>query len=194
MRKFDYPAEKEDILLRNARMGLGEKIDDLPDYFEKNTYDEKFSFYEACIVQEILVLREIGFDGYMLLLQDVVIVSREISDYVQCFGSVSNSLTAYVLDIVDDYKFDGLQNFINFTPFTSNVRVNILISTFANNGCLGYIKHKYPKLIKKIKRKSVMFNDGFKIKFIDLDVHAQVEQEDLSDLTLQLLKNNKIIK
>jgi len=194
MRTFDLKAKNAEMLLGYARMGLNEKLDELPDYRIGNTDNEKFDWYEQNIKKELSVLREIGFDGYMILLQDVVTVSREISDFVQCFGSVTNSLTAYVLGIVDNYKFDGLQNFINFTPFTKNARVNILISSHANNGCLGYIKHKYPDIIKKIKRRSIIFNDGLKIKFIDLDVDNEVDLDDLSELTRQLLKNKEIIK
>ena len=194
MNMFNMPAKNYEMLVGYARLGLGEKIDDLPDFESHNDYEMKFARYEEYMLQELIVLREIGFDGYMLLLQDIVRVSREISEHVQCFGSITNSLAAYALGIVDNYEFNGLQNFINFTPFSKNVRVNILISSYAENGCLGYVKHKYPNIITKMKRRSIMFNDELKIKFIDLDVDVEVNEEDLSELTKQLLKNNKIIK
>ena len=194
MRVFDLKAKNEEMLLGYARMGLNDRLDYLPDVREGNSDNEKYEWYVENIKKELEILREVGFDGYMLLLQDVVTISREISDFVECFGSITNSLTAYSLGITDKYKYDGLQNFINFTPFTKNARVNILISSYANNGCLGYIKHKYPDIIKKIKRRSIIFNDGLKIKFIDLDIDYEVDVEDLGELTRKLLKNKQIIK
>ena len=191
---FNLPATNYEILVGYARLGLGEKMASLPDFESHNDYEQKFARYEEYMLQELIVLREIGFDGYMLLLQDIVVVSREISNFVQCFGSIENSLTAYALGIVDKYEFNGLQNFISFTPFTKNARVNILISAQAKNGCLGYVKHKYPSLITKMKRKSIILNDELKIKFIDIDMDDDVHEDDLSELTKQILKNNKIIK
>ncbi|PHS57924.1 MAG: hypothetical protein COB17_04280 [Sulfurimonas sp.] len=194
--KFNYKAQIEDMLLRYARLGLSERIDDLPDLGNTNSYDEKFAKYEKYIIQEILVLKEISFDGYMLLLQDVLVISKEISDFVKSYGSVKYSLTAYVLGITDEYVFneiDNIKEFINFTPFTKKPKVNILISSFANAGCIGYIKHKYPDIIKKVKKRAVIFNDGFEIKFIDLGIDIKVEETDLDTDTLSILKINKII-
>ena len=191
--KFNYKAPRENMLLGYARMGLNEKLDELPDISENNTDDEKYSRYELYLLKEISTLEEIGFAGYMLLLQDVITVSKEISDTVECFGSIQNSLTAFALGIIDKYKFDDLRNFMNFTPFTKNTRVNILISSHANNGCVGYVKHKYPDIIKKAKKRSILFNDDFKIKFINLDLDVEIEKEDLDQKSLEVLTNNKII-
>ncbi|QOY53752.1 hypothetical protein HUE87_07530 [Candidatus Sulfurimonas marisnigri] len=164
--KYHYKAYKEGLLQRMAIQGLREKID---------PSDENYAEYEKVIKKEISTLEKIKFDGYMLLLADVVLVSREISGFVSCFGSIQNSLTAFVLDIVDVYEFDK-NNFKNFTPFAKKPVVNILISSYANGGCVGYIKHKYPDLIKKVKKRTIIFNDDLIIKFIDLGIEIKVKE------------------
>jgi len=191
--RFNLKAPKDDMLLRYARMGLSERIDVLPDFDSINSFEDKFLRYEDYIKQEISVLQEIGFDGYMILLQDVVVVSREISDFVECLGSINNSLTAFVLGITKEYEFDNLKNFVNFTPFRKKPIVNIVVSSHANAGCVGYIKHKFPNIIKNIKKRSIVFKDALKIKFIDLDIDTEVDIDDLDKDILDVLIKNKII-
>lgn len=163
--KYNYKAIREDILFRSAVQGLIEKID---------PSDENYKTYEEVIKKEIKALEDINFDGYMLLLADVVLVSREISGFVSSFGSIQNSLTAFVLGIVDYFDFEEY-DFENFTPFVKKPVVNILISSYANAGCMGYIKHKYPDLIKKSKKRTIVFKDDLKIKFIDLGIQTRVK-------------------
>jgi hypothetical protein len=191
--KFNYHAPRESMLLEYAKLGLSEKIDTLPDFTPNNTYEEKFAKYETYLIKEISVIKEISFDGYMILLQDLIIVSREISGFVQSYGSIQNSLTAYVLGITDNYEFDYLRNFINFTPFTKKVKINIVISVFSKAGCVGYLKHKYPELVKKTTKSSAIFKDGLKVKFIDLDIDAQVDQDKLDPSVLKLIQKTKIL-
>ena len=191
--KFNYHSPREDMLLGYARLGLSEKIDNLPDFTANNTYEEKFAKYESYLVKEISVLQEIAFDGYMILLQDLVVVSREISGFVQSYGTIQNSLTAYVLGITDTYEFDYLRDFINFTPFTKKPKINIVVSVFSKPGCIGYVKHKYPQLVKKTTKSSIIFKDGLKVKFIDLDIDAKVDEDDLNPEILQLIQKNKIL-
>ena len=166
--KYNNKVLREGLLLRTAIQGLREKVDPSDDNFQK---------YEDVIKKEILSFENIKFDGYMLLLADVVLVSKEISGFVSCFGSIQNSLTAYVLGIVDFYEFDE-ENFKNFTPFVKKPVVNILISSYANDGCMGYVKHKYPDLIKKTKKRTIIFNDDLKIKFIDLGIEIRVKHDE----------------
>ena len=154
-----------DKLLRTAIQGLREKID---------PNDEHYEVYVKVINKEIKALQDINFDDYMLLLHDIVLVSREISGFVSSFGSVQNSLTAFVLGIVDYFDFDEY-DFKNFTPFLKKHTVNILISSYAMAGCVGYVKHKYPALIKKTKKRTITFNNDLKIKFIDLGIETRVK-------------------
>ncbi len=166
--KYNYKASKNGLLYRTAIQGLMQKID---------IADENYKIYEEIIKKEIAVFEDIGFDGYMLLLHDVVLVSREISGFVSSFGSIQNSLTAFVLGIVDFYEFDE-DNFKNFTPFVKKPVVNILISSYANAGCMGYVKHKYPSLIKNSKKRTIIFKDDLKIKFIDLGIETRVKYDE----------------
>ena len=165
---YNYKEVKEGLLLRTAIQGLREKVD---------PNDDNYETYVKLIQEEIIELYKINFDGYMMLLADVVLVSREISGFVSCFGSIQNSFTAYVLDIVDYFDIEQY-HFEKFTPFVKKPVVNILISSYANAGCMGYIKHKYPELIKKTKKRTIIFNDDLKIKFIDLGIELRVKQEE----------------
>ncbi len=166
--RYNYKAPKEGLLLRTAIQSLKEKIDPADDNYEK---------YEEIVKSEVTSLENINFDGYMLLLADVVVVSREISGFVSSFGSIQNSLTAYVLGIVDYFDLEGYK-FRNFTPFVKKPVVNILISSYANDGCVGYLSHKYPSLIKKVKKRTIIFKDDLKIKFIDLGIETRVKYDE----------------
>lgn len=166
--RYNYKAAKKGLLLKTAIKLLKEKVDPA---------DENYQKYEDIIKQEVTSLENISFDGYMLLLQDVVVVSKEISGFVSSFGSIGNSLTAYVLGIVDFFDFEQYK-FRDFTPFVKKPVVNILISSYANNGCVGYVSHKYPKLIKKVKKRSIVFKDDLKIKFIDLGIETRVKYDE----------------
>ena len=166
--KYNYKASKEGLLYRTAIQGLMQKID---------IADENYKKYEEIIKDEIVVLENIGFDGYMLLLHDVILVFREISGFVSCFGSIQNSLTAFVLDIVEYFDIQEY-DFKNFTPFVKKPVVNILISSYANAGCMGYVKHKYSSLIKKSKKRTIIFKDDLKIKFIDLGIETRVKYDE----------------
>jgi len=166
--KYNYKETKDGLLLRTAIQGLREKVD---------PNDENYETYVKLIQEEIIELYKINFDGYMMLLADVVLVSREISGFVSCFGSIQNSLTAYVLDIVEYFDIQQY-DFEKFTPFVKKPVVNIVISSYANAGCMGYVKHKFPDLIKKTKKRTIIFNDNLKIKFIDLGIELRVKKEE----------------
>ena len=157
-----------DKLKADALTGLRAMVD---------SSDEMFPKYEDIINNEIAKIKEVGFGSYMLLLADVVLVSREISGFVSAFGSIQNSLTAYLLGIVDYYEFEE-DNFKNFTPFVKKPVVNIVISSYANDGCIGYVKHKYPALIKRTKKRTIVFKNNLKIKFIDLGIETRVKESE----------------
>lgn len=157
---YTYKSKTEGMLYRSAIMGLMEKIDPT---------DENYKVYEKIIKKEIKLIEDINFDGWMLLLADVIMVSREISGFVSAFGSIQNSLTAYALGIIDVYEFNE-DNFKKFTPFVKKPVVNIVICSYANSGCMGFVKFKYKKLIKKSTKRAITFNEKLKIKFIDLGI------------------------
>jgi hypothetical protein len=159
--------QKDGLLFRQARQGLMEMI---------GASDENYDKYLSIIEDEITELKKINFDGWMLLLADVVLVSREISGFVSAFGSIQNSFTAYALGIVDYFDFKNY-DFKRFTPFREKPVVNIVISSYANAGCMGYVKHKFPHLIKKTKKRTIIFKENLKIKFVDLDIDIKVKQD-----------------
>ena len=165
---YNYKELNEGALLRAAIQGLSQKVD---------PNNEDYETYVKIIQEEIIELYKINFDGYMMLLADVAIVSREISGFVACFGSIQNSLTAFVLDIVEYFDIEQY-DFKKFTPFVEKPLVNILISSYANDGCMGYVKHKYPDLIKRTKKRTIIFKDNLKIKFIDLGIELRVKEEE----------------
>ena len=165
---YNYKEQNQGALLRAAIQGLSQKVD---------PNNEDYETYVKIIQEEIIELYKINFDGYMMLLADVAIVSREISGFVACFGSIQNSLTAFVLDIVEYFDIEQY-DFKKFTPFVEKPLVNILISSYANDGCMGYVKHKYPDLIKKTKKRTIIFKDNLKIKFIDLGIELRVKEEE----------------
>jgi hypothetical protein len=42
---------------------------------------------------------------------------------------------------------------------------------------MGYVKHKFPHLIKKTKKRTIIFKENLKIKFVDLDIDIKVKQD-----------------
>ncbi|MDA7816587.1 hypothetical protein N9A28_00165 [Sulfurimonas sp.] len=165
---YNYKAYEKGKLLRTTLLYLSEQIDPKSKVFKK---------YERIIKKEVKALEKIGFDGYMLLLEDIVVVAKEISGFVACFGTIQNSLTAHILGIVDDYELNE-ENFKEFTPFTDEPVVHIVISSYANNGCVGYVAHKYADIIKKKKKRSIVFKDNLKIKFVDLDINIRTKYDE----------------
>ena len=177
--KYTYKSDESNLLLNLALKGLKEKIDDTL----------KLEKYANDLRKEILILEAIKFDGYMLLLNDMVKTSQEMGIFVSCFGSIQNSLTAYALGIVDNYEFKGFQHFINFTPFEKKPTVNIVATSARYGEIIAYVEYKYDDLIKNSKNKSIKFNDNLKIKFIDLGIERELrlDKKDVENLGLEIV-------
>lgn len=195
--KFNYQAENKTILLELALAGLKEKIGILPQfeqrYEDRPAYDDEYKLlkYEGYIRREISVLEDIKFDGYMLLLNDMVNTAREMGIFVSCFGSVQNSLIAYVLDITEHYEFKKWGEFINFTPFEQTPTINIVASSYRIGEIINYMNAKYSNLIKKCtSNEMIEFNDNLTLKFIDLGVDRKVRlhKEDVENLGLDIVE------
>lgn len=198
--KFNYQAKDKTTLLELALAGLKEKIDTLPKQF--SIYEKKksnpefskeynFSMYDGYIRREISVLEDIKFDGYMLLLHDMVKTAREMGIFISCFGSVQNSLIAYVLNITEHYDFRRWGDFINFTPFEQAPIINIVASSYRIGEIIAYMEAKYGKLIKKCTYyETIEFNDNLTLKFIDLGVDTKVRlhKEDIENLGLDIVE------
>lgn len=197
--KFNFNADKKELLLTLSLAGLKNKIDTLPQFEQKYedreeyTEERKLEKYEVYIKQEIAIFEEIKFDGYMLLLQDMVHAARQMGIFISCFGSIQNSLTAYALGITDHYTFRGWGNFIHSTPFELKPTVNIVASSSRVNTIISYLDTKYENLIKKFSYdKYIKFNDSLTLKFIDLGVDAEVRllKKDVKNLGLKVVEPN----
>lgn len=195
--KFNYQAENKTILLDLALEGLKDKIDTLPQFEQKyedrpaHNDEYKLLKYKGYIRREISVLEDIKFDGYMLLLYNMVKTAREMSIFISCFGSVQNSLIAYVLNITEHYDFRRWGDFINFTPFEQTPTINIVASSYRTGEIIAYIEAKYGKLIKKCTYyETIEFNDNLTLKFIDLGVDTKVRlhKEDVENLGLDIVE------
>jgi DNA polymerase III alpha subunit len=195
--KFNYQAEDKTLLFELALTGLKNKIDTIPQfeqrYDDRPAHDDEYKLlkYEGYIRREISVLEDIKFDGYMLVLNDMVNTAREMGIFVSCFGSVQNSLTAYVLNITEHYEFRKWGDFINFTPFEQVPTINIVASSHRIGSIIGYMNAKYSDLIRNYTYStSIEFNDNLILKFIDLGVDTKVRlyKEDVENLGLDIVE------
>ncbi|MEA2018823.1 MAG: hypothetical protein U9N59_10285 [Campylobacterota bacterium] len=122
--KFNYNSKQKKQLSKLALQGLKDKIDLLPDissmYQEKLDKKRKLQKYENILNDEIDILKTIKFDGYILMLSEMVNYARESNIFISCYGSIQNSLISYLLDIVDNYTLKSKKEFINFIPFEKN--------------------------------------------------------------------------
>ena len=194
--KFNYNSKQKKQLSKLALQGLKDKIDLLPDissiYHKKLDDKRKFQKYEHILNDEIDILKTIKFDGYILMLSDIVNYARASNIFVTCFGSIQNSLLSYLLGLVDDYTLKSRKDFINFTPFEQKPTISIVTSSSRYYELISFTEAKYSKEIKKVKNRSIKFNDNLKIKFIDLGIGKEVilKETDVQDLGLDVIQAN----
>jgi len=194
--KFNYNSKHKKQLLKLALTGLKDKLNLLPDvssmYHKKLDNKRKFQKYEMILNTEIDILRTIKFDGYILMVLDIVNYARRASIFVTCYGSIGNSLISYLLDIVDSYTLKNKKDFINFTPFERKPTINIVATSSRYYELISFSEAKYSKQIKKIKNRSIKFNDNLKIKFIDLGIEKKVvlKENDVRNLGLEFVQSN----
>lgn len=195
--KFNYSAKDNTSLLELALSGLKEKIGTLPQfeqrYADRPAHDDEYKLqkYEGYIRREISVLEDIKFDGYMLLLNDMVRTAREMGIFISCFGSIQNSLTAYALNINEHYEFRKWGDFINFTPFEQTPIINIVASSYRIGEIIDYLNAKYSDLISNYTYNTdIEFNGNLALKFIDLGVDTKVRlhKEDVENLGLDIVE------
>jgi len=194
--KFNYNSKQKKQLSKLALRGLKDKIDLLPDvssmYHEKLDAKRKFQKYEHILNDEINILETIKFDGYILILSDIINYARQSNIFISCFGSIQNSLISYLLGIIDNYTLKSRKDFINFTPFEQKPTINIVASSSRYYELISFTQAKYSKQIKKVKKRSIKFNDNLKIKFIDLGIDKEVilKEDDVQDLGLKIIQTN----
>jgi len=129
-----------------------------------------------------------GFTWYL----HIVNYASESNIFISCYGSIQNSLISYLLDIVDNYTLENSKDFINFIPFEKKPTLNIVADFSRYYEIISFIKYKYPKQIKKVKSKTIKFNDNLQIKFIDLNIGKQtvLKKDDVKNLGLIIIKPN----
>ncbi len=102
--KFNYKSKQKKQLSKLALKGLKDKIDLLPDissmYEKKLDTKRKLQKYKNILNEEIDILKTIKFDGYILMLSDLVNYARQTGIFISCYGSIQNSLVSYLLGIV----------------------------------------------------------------------------------------------
>ena len=117
--KFNYNSKQKKQLSKLALKGLKNKIDLLPDvssmYQKKLDKKRKLQKYINILNEEVDILKTIKFDGYLIMLSDIINYAKQLNISITCYGSVQNSLISYLLDIVDVYTLKSRKDFINLT-------------------------------------------------------------------------------
>lgn len=186
-KKFNYPLEDRNLLMESSLYQLKKKSVEISRFYGAD-YDCK-----EHIEKENSLLYDMKFDGYMLLLQDIVCEARNRGIYISCFGSIQYSFISYLLGITEHYNFRGFEEFVNFTPFEKTPTVNIIISSPQLGEIFDYIIHKYNHLIEKTKEdKKIKFKDNLTLKFIDLGVDKKftIDKKNVENIGLKILPPN----
>ena len=190
--KFNYNIEDKNLLLEITSNNLKYKIAELPIYKNGIESDkDNFKAYLEHIKKEISIFEEINFDGYMLLLHNMVNTSREMNIFINCFGSIQYSLVAYILEISEHYNFKAFREFLNFTAFEKKPLINIVATSSRIGEIISYMDAKYNHLIKELDYDgSILFNDNLTFKFIDLNVDNEVRLSkiDVENLGLEVVE------
>ena len=108
------------------------------------------------------------------MLYEMVDYAKSVGIDISVFGSIQNSVISYALDIVDKTMWETEDDFLHFAPFHKKPIIYVIADSNRYYELIAYVKHKYSDLIKKIKERTIFFNDKLKIKFIDLDINKQV--------------------
>lgn len=171
--KYSYTLNECNRLKSLSFDALEKKIDDLDDLYvmdEKVNQEHKKGKYQGYILRELSILEHIKFDGYIMLLMELINYARQSNIFIDCFGSIQNSLVTYLLDINTNFEFKSMKEFTHFTPFTKRPIINIVADSARILELINYLNHKYKNLIKNSDHNSVEFLEPLIIKFIDLDI------------------------
>lgn len=171
--KYNFNLDDNGLLLSLALSGLDKKIDSLRDLSSMGEQITDSSWkkekYEGYVRKELALLEQIKFDGYLYLLYELSNYAKSTNIFCEFYGSIQNSLVAYLLGIVSHYEFVSSGEFINFTPFTKEPMVNIVSQSDRKYELIDFINHKYSHLIKSTDE-NIEFVEPLKISFFDLDV------------------------
>ncbi|NCB10804.1 MAG: hypothetical protein EOM78_04135 [Erysipelotrichia bacterium] len=193
--KYNFSLEDKELLLNLALENLDKKLHTLRDLFSTGEIitDESFKKdkYEGYVRKELALLEQIKFDGYLHLLYELSTYAKQTNIFCEFYGSVQNSLTAYLLGIVSNYEFINSGEFINFTPFTQDPVVNVVCQNDRKYELIDFINHKCTNLIKN-KDENIEFLEPLQIKFFHLEigVKTSLSKEEAISLGLKVHEAN----
>ncbi len=171
--KYNFNLQDKELLLNLTIDELDKKLPTLRDLSsmgeiitDANWKKEKYVGY---LKKELTLLAQIKFDGYLYLLYELSTYAKIANIFCEFYGSVQNSLAAYLLGIVSHYEFLISGEFINFTSFSKEPTVNVVCQSDRKYELIDFINHKYSHLIQNSK-KHIEFLEPLKIKFFDLDI------------------------
>jgi DNA polymerase III alpha subunit len=192
--KYNNNLKDNEILKSLAFKELDEKIDSLRNL--SNMYQDvidgkrKKEKYQGYILRELSTLELIKFDGYMLMLKEIIEYAKLSNIFIETFGTVQNSLVAYLIGITSYYEFKKVGDFINFTPFTKKPTINIVIQNNRKFKIMDFIQYKFKQLIENSTDDTIQFKEPLKLKFIDLDIGNtnNLSREEALNLGLEVME------
>lgn len=158
--KFNYQLVKDELFNITIK-NLEKKLYLLP---EK---DLKKEYYDNLLQLESSIIHQAKFDGYFLMLTDIINTAKSLKISINCFGAIQNSLFSYLLDISNEYKEVSI---VDFILFEEEPTINIIASSYRYNEVIDYLQRKYNNLIDNIKKNTIYFKDNLKIVFYNLNV------------------------
>lgn len=188
--KYNYNLKDTEILKSLAFKELDEKVKILPEFDDNCNEVQKKNKYKEYILREISILKFIKFDGYLFMLKEIIHYAKNMNISVEVYGTVQNSLVAYLLGISSKYDILNIDKFIDFTPFTQNPTVNIIIENARKSELMDFIEFEYKDFIKSRSEEVIEFKELLKLKFIDLEIGKQnsLSEEDARLLGFKVLK------
>jgi DNA polymerase III alpha subunit len=193
--KYNYTLQDKDRLKSLAFDALEKKIDNLRDLYvmdEKVNQEHKKEKYQGYILRELSTMELIKFDGYMLMLKEIIDYARQKNIFIESFGSVQNSLVAYLIGLTFHYEFKKVGDFINFLPFTKKPTLNLVVQSNRKFEVIDFIQYKFKELIKGSTDDTIQFKEPLEIKFIDLDIGStnNLSKDEAINLGFEVLEPN----
>lgn len=157
----------------------------------KDDVNMKREKYVGYLKKELVLLEQIKFDGYLYLLYELSTYAKMRDITCEFYGSIQNSLLAYLLGIVSDFEFYSSGDIINFTPFLKEPTVNIVCQKDIKYELIDFVNRSYGYLIKSSKT-HIEFLEPLKIKFFNLNnrVNNAITKEEAIFLGLKVREVN----
>jgi DNA polymerase III alpha subunit len=194
--KYNNNLSDKEVLKSLAFKGLDEKIDSLRNlsnmYQDVIDGEHKKEKYQGYILRELSTLELIKFDGYILMLKEIIDYVKQTDIFIESFGSVQNSLVAYLIGLTSNYEFKKIGDFINFLPFTKHPTFYIVVQSNRKFEVMDFIQYKFKEFIKSSTDDTIQFKEPLEIKFIDLDIGItnNLSKDEAINLGFEVLEPN----